>query len=282
MITINDYVISEKEFDFAMLDFKNQHRTQKLNQQQVQFIADQLIDAKLLLDESKRSNIVVDEKEIDVTVENIKKQMGSEEVLNQYLQNNGIDMDSFREKLRGNMALTKYIQTNFINQINVSDEDAEKYYNENRAKFVVEKQVKAQHILFSPEHEAKAKEVKVKIESGEDFAKLAKEFSSCPSGQNGGDLGFFGKGQMVKEFEDAAFSAEVNKVVGPVKTQFGYHLINVSDKVENKEYSLDEVRENLKKDMKNSIANHHIKKKVDELRSQNKISIDMNLLKEKS
>ncbi len=62
------------------------------------------------------------------------------------------------------------------------------------------------------------------------FEDAAKEFSTCPSGQRGGDLGEFGKGQMVKEFEDAAFAAEIGHVVGPVKTQFGYHLIKVEEK----------------------------------------------------
>jgi len=84
----------------------------------------------------------------------------------------------------------------------------------------------ARHILV--ESEAKCLELKTRIEAGEDFAEMAKQFSSCPSGQQGGDLGSFGPGQMVKEFDTVVFSAEPNTVQGPVKTQFGYHLLEVT------------------------------------------------------
>ncbi len=88
--------------------------------------------------------------------------------------------------------------------------------------------VKASHILVKTEEEAK--NLKQEIDNGKDFAVAAREVSLCPSGQNGGDLGYFSKGQMVKEFEDAAFSMNVGEVSNPVKTQFGYHLIYLTDK----------------------------------------------------
>ena len=89
-------------------------------------------------------------------------------------------------------------------------------------------QVKASHILV--EDEKIAKKLKYEIDAGADFKKIAKKHSKCPSGEQGGDLGFFGKGQMVKEFEDAAFSLPVGVVSEPVKTEFGYHLIMVTAK----------------------------------------------------
>ena len=88
--------------------------------------------------------------------------------------------------------------------------------------------VKASHLLVQTEEEAI--KLKNEIDNGKDFAQLAKEVSLCPSGQNGGDLGYFTKGQMVKEFEDACFSMEVGEVSNPIKTQFGYHLIYLTDK----------------------------------------------------
>ncbi|MFF7708743.1 peptidylprolyl isomerase [Pseudomonas sp. NPDC007930] len=86
----------------------------------------------------------------------------------------------------------------------------------------------ARHILVSTE--AKCNELKAEIEGGADFGEVAKKHSSCPSSRQGGDLGSFGPGQMVKEFDQVVFSAPVNTVQGPVKTQFGYHLLEVTSR----------------------------------------------------
>ncbi len=88
--------------------------------------------------------------------------------------------------------------------------------------------VRASHLLVETEEEAK--KLKQEIEQGKSFAEAAKEVSLCPSGQEGGDLGYFGKGMMVKEFEDAAFSMNVGEISAPIKTQFGWHLIQLTDK----------------------------------------------------
>jgi len=88
----------------------------------------------------------------------------------------------------------------------------------------------ARHILVDSED--KCAELKVQIEGGADFAEVARENSSCPSGRQGGDLGSFGPGQMVKEFDDVVFSGDLNVVHGPVKTQFGYHLLEITERSE--------------------------------------------------
>ncbi len=88
----------------------------------------------------------------------------------------------------------------------------------------------ARHLLVDSEE--KCNEIKQQIADGADFAEMAKQHSSCPSGRNGGDLGEFGRGMMVKEFDEVVFSAPLNQVQGPVKTQFGYHLLEVTSRTE--------------------------------------------------
>ncbi|MEE4245239.1 MAG: peptidylprolyl isomerase [Kangiellaceae bacterium] len=88
----------------------------------------------------------------------------------------------------------------------------------------------ARHLLVDSEEQCN--ELKAQIDGGADFADLAKQHSNCPSGNNGGDLGEFGRGEMVKEFDEVVFSAPVNTVQGPVKTQFGFHLLEVTSRTE--------------------------------------------------
>jgi len=89
---------------------------------------------------------------------------------------------------------------------------------------------RARHILVDTEEIAQ--DLKTRIEGGEEFSDMAREFSSCPSGKKGGDLGDFGPGQMVKEFDEAVFTSAVGEVLGPIKTQFGYHLIEVTSRAD--------------------------------------------------
>jgi peptidyl-prolyl cis-trans isomerase C len=101
------------------------------------------------------------------------------------------------------------------------------YFNEPALSPLMPKQVNCSHILVKTEKEAK--DLMARIAAGEKFEDVAKKYSKCPSGKTGGSLGWFGKGQMVAEFEKAAFEGEKGKVIGPVKTQFGYHIIKIND-----------------------------------------------------
>ena len=108
--------------------------------------------------------------------------------------------------------------------------------------------VNASHILVDSED--KANGIKAQLENGEvTFEEAAKRYSTCPSKENGGNLGEFGKGQMVKEFEDAAFALEPGKVSDPVKTQFGYHIIKVLSKSDSSALTFDEVKDQLKEEL---------------------------------
>ena len=135
-----------------------------------------------------------------------------------------------------------------MKDIAVTEEETKGYYKANENQFMAGETVHAKHILV--DEEDKCQEILEKIVAEEiTFEDAAKEFSTCPSKQQGGDLGAFTRGQMVKEFEDAAFAAEIGHVVGPVKTQFGYHLIKVEDKKEAEDAKLDDVKEQIKSEI---------------------------------
>ena len=152
-------------------------------------------------------------------------------------------LENARKDILAQMAMRKLFAT-----VNVTDDEIKEYYEANKSKYSKGASVHAKHILV--DNEEKCTELLNAITSGEKvFEDVAKESSTCPSGANGGDLGEFGKGQMVKEFEDAAFAAEIGHVVGPVKTQFGYHLIKVEDKKEAEDAKLDDVKEQIKSEI---------------------------------
>lgn len=128
-----------------------------------------------------------------------------------------------------------------LSEVTITDEEVKKFYDNNKAQFVEPETASAKHILV--DNEESAKNIKNEIESGSiSFEDAAKKYSSCPSKEQGGDLGSFGRGMMVPEFENAAFTAEIGKVTEPVQTQFGYHLILVESKKEAKEKSFEEVK----------------------------------------
>lgn len=148
------------------------------------------------------------------------------------------------EKMKNEMLANFNIQKS-LEKAEVKDDEVKAYYDENKAQFVRGASVAASHILVDSEE--KANEIKAKIEAGEvSFEDAARENSSCPSGQNGGALGEFTHGQMVPEFDEAAFSMEVGELRGPVKTQFGFHIIKVTAKNEESEMSFDEVKGQIK------------------------------------
>lgn len=143
------------------------------------------------------------------------------------------------EKAKTNI-LKQFAISRLLDGINVSEDEIAGYYEGNQSQFAAPPSVKAGHILV--DELSQAEKISEEIQKGLSFEEAAKNYSSCPSREQGGDLGYFTRGKMVPEFEDAAFDMEAGQVSSPVKTQFGYHLIKVYDKTSGSVKSLDEVR----------------------------------------
>lgn len=154
-----------------------------------------------------------------------------------------------------------------MKDVTVAEEELKAYYDANGDRFKKGETVNAKHILV--DNEEKCNEILKSIQSGEIvFEVAAQQNSTCPSGQKGGDLGVFGKGQMVKEFEEAAFAAEIGAVVGPVKTQFGYHLIKVEAKNEAGVTPFEEVKESIRRTLISQKQNAAYAEKVNALKEK--------------
>jgi peptidyl-prolyl cis-trans isomerase C len=164
-----------------------------------------------------------------------------------------------KERLLINYAIDKV-----LGKITVSDEEIKKYYDENTDKFKSGETVAASHILVA--EEAMANELLAKISAGEmTFEDAAKSFSTCPSGKEGGSLGEFGRGQMVPEFDAACFEMEVGEMRGPVRTQFGYHLIRLDGKKASEAIPFEQIKEQLRSQLLSEKQQNAYRSKVNQL-----------------
>ncbi|GAA0696873.1 peptidylprolyl isomerase [Paraclostridium ghonii] len=172
------------------------------------------------------------------------------------------EVKKMEEEILKIYAINKALKT-----VKLSDEEISKFYEDNKDKFIKPETASAKHILVDSEE--KANELLNKINNNEiSFGEAAKEHSACPSKDSGGDLGTFPKGQMNPEFEEAVFSMKKGEVRGPVKTQFGYHLIKVENLYESCQYELDEVKDEISKNLMTQKQQEVYSSKANELRSK--------------
>lgn len=153
-----------------------------------------------------------------------------------------------------------------LENVTASEEEIKAYYDEQGHEFMAEEEISASHILV--EDEATANDVKRRLDDGEDFADVARELSTCPSNENGGNLGHFTRGRMVPEFEEAAFALELDEVSKPVKTQFGYHIIKLDHRHEARKQELEEVKDQIGQNLRNFKQQEAYTEYLDQLKAK--------------
>ena len=279
--SVNGVSISQQQFDTAMIPYEQQIAAMGqgavTDDQLIQIktkVLENLISTELLYQESQKNGIKVEEKEINATYDAQKAQFSSEEEFQKVLKEYKFSDSFYRDQIKRGL----YIQ-NFINkQFPVSDEESKKFYNDNPDEFKQAAQARASHIMMivdSSTDQAKKDEAKKKMEdvlkrlkAGEDFAALAKEVSQDTyTKDNGGDLDYFSKGQMVQAFEDAAFALKPGEISNIVETSYGYHIIKLTDKKDETTISYNDSKENIM----SYLQNNKVNKYVTDLRSKAKV-----------
>ncbi|CAI8768842.1 MULTISPECIES: peptidylprolyl isomerase PrsA [Bacillus] len=215
----SDKIVTSKAGDISKEDLYNKMKDR----------AGKQILRGMVLEKVLVKNHKVDDKEVDKKVDEYKKQLGDQ--FDAALKQQGFTKDSFKESVRAELAMDKAIESS------ITDKELKENYKP---------EIKASHILVKDE--ATAKKVKEELGQGKSFEELAKQYSEDKgSAEKGGDLGYFGPGKMVKEFTDAAYKLKKDEVSEPVKSQFGYHIIKVTDIKEQKPF--EEEKANIKKDL---------------------------------
>lgn len=201
---------------------------------------DTLIYEIIINAEAKKAKIEISAEDIQAELDGMIESYGGEDTFNEVLEYYGYDMEEMEKNIEMNLKIKRLLEPN----LEISDEEINEYFEKNKEEFKIEEQVMAKHILVEEENEAD--DIYQRLENGENFEELAMEYSIDGSAETGGDLGYFGRNEMVKEFEDVAFSLKIDEISKPVKSGYGYHIIKLIDKIESEDPKLDDYEEIIK------------------------------------
>lgn len=241
LASVNGIQISEQDLEIAMTRFPQENQQYFRTEQGKKQLLDQMVSFELVYNYAKEANLE-DSDEFKYQLELMKKDL-----------------------------LIQAGVKRILDTVSVNDNDVKDFYDNNREMFKTEETVSAKHILVDSEE--KAKEVIEKINSGTSFEDAAKEFSNCPSSEQGGNLGEFGRGRMVPEFEKAAFELSVGEVSEPVQTQFGYHIIKVENKLQADDRPYDEVKAMIAANLLHEKQNRAYTNFVNDLKEDYKVEL---------
>lgn len=256
--------------------FTGQERDKKLAELRKR-ILDSLVEDLLLEQEADRLGMKVSERDIDDAIDEVKKQNSlDDERLKAALKREGLTYENYRAQIKKQIEKSRVIGQQVRSKVSATDKDLADYYERNKKIFMQDEEVKVSHILFAvPEGASEEETEKIKsnaqkvldmARSGMDFAELARKFSQDSSGKEGGSLGYFKKGQLLPEFEAAAFSLKKGEISSLVKTSFGFHIIKVDDIKEASPEPFEVVKEKIRSAAMSEMMEQRYKEWMEELK----------------
>ena len=244
---------------------------------------DQLITYTLLAQESKARGIKIEDAEIEAKMGELKKQFPTQDLFDKALKERGMTVESLRKDARVDLSVNKLMDNEVATLPGPSDADAKGFYEKNPDKFKEEESVRASHILIRVDEKADAAtkqkaraeidSVLKQVKAGGDFAKLAQEHSQDGSAAQGGDLNYFQKGQMVPAFDKVAFELKPGQVSDVVTTQFGYHIIKVTDHKQGRTVPYEEAQGKIKEFLTGQKKQEHADAFIEGLKKKSKIEV---------
>jgi peptidyl-prolyl cis-trans isomerase SurA len=258
--TVNDEVITwselrrniELEGKEFLKGLTDEERAKKIQEIEKPFL-NSMIDVKLQLQEARKFGLNISLSETEGAIADIKRKYNlTDESLIESLKAEGFTLDEYRTRLAEQILLSKVVRHRVRDNILIMDKEIEEYYEANKEKYRKREKVRIRQIFFTkPEDdtqkaniEVKAQEIIQRIKKGEDFAKIANEFSEDASKEFGGDLGYVSRGSVLKEIEDVAFALNIGEVSRPFWSSTGLHIVKLEDRIEGS--NIEEVRNKIK------------------------------------
>jgi len=238
----------------------NEYMTSKAGKQ----VLSNMINEKLIDQEAKKAGVTVTDADVEAEVTKMLNG-SSQDQLDFNLAQAGMTMSDLRSQLMTELKIRGILEPT----ITITDDDIKKAYDENKDYYKTPEQVKASHILVDKQEDAEA--ILKELKGGADFATLAKEKSKDGSASQGGDLGYFGHGDMVAEFDEAAFKLNVGELSDVVQTKFGYHIIKVTDKKPATEPTLEEKKDEIRQELIDGQLNEDVPAWIQKIQADAKI-----------
>jgi peptidyl-prolyl cis-trans isomerase C len=290
---VNDGKIERQKFDF--ITDKQIKQIEKMGHKITpdqkygiqKMLLDKMIAIELLVQEAKKAGVVTTDDDVNKKLAAIKAQYPQKEDFDKLLKENDLTETEVRDELKKNITIDTFLEKEIASKIQVDEAEIKKFYDDNKDRFNVPEQVKASHIILkakaqegTPEADKENKENKAKLiairkdimDKKKDFAAAAKEFSDDPSKEKGGDLGFFSKDRMIPEFTKVAFSLKPGVISEPFKTNFGYHIMMVTEKQAAHQRSYEEVKGDIKQVLIRQKSGAKVQDYVENLKKNAKIT----------
>ena len=284
---VNDEVITQQDVDqlLAVLyaqyvhAYKGDELLEKMEEAKKD-ILEKMIEDNLILSRAKELDIVVTEEELNDGMEYVKEGFPSEEEFHKTLEAQGITVANLKDRYRDQIMLKKLVDFEVKSKVTVQPSEVTAYYEGHKSEFKRDEKYKVRHISIKAEDEVgfdlarvEMQRVHAKLENGRDFSELAKKYSQGPRAEEGGDMGYIGRGEMLKELDETIFSLKPGEFSEPVKSHLGYHIFKIEDVRPSEYLSLEDVQRDLKKILFQNKFKEKLDKWVAELRSKAYISI---------
>jgi len=286
-VKINDVEISRTKVSAQVDHMINQRGlnsggiTQPAVYEQLQQeVVERLITQELLWQEAQRRGVIASDADVDEQLDSMKSGFESEQAFLFQIEAGGFTEKAYREDIRQQRSVQQMIAGDLAQGVAISDEEVQDFYNENIEQMSMPEAIRARHILVKlaaddeaarDDAQASIAAIQKELQDGADFVTLATERSDAPSAPKGGDLGFFGRGQMVQAFEDVAFALQPGEISDVVETQFGFHIIKLEERREAQTVPVEKAAERISAYLTQDKLQSAVEDLVDELHASAEI-----------
>jgi peptidyl-prolyl cis-trans isomerase C len=280
LATVDGATITLSEYKSALEDTKAQlPQGESLDPEALKAVKmnvlNQLIEKKILMSEAAKLGIVVSEAEVNEQIKNIMGEYPDSEAFKKRMKEQKIDLASWKKEVEYQIMLDKLVKAVAGNDISVSPEDVEKYYNDHRDQYDSPTRVRALQIMVETKEQAQT--IRDEIEKGADFSELAKKYSVSPDSEKGGDLGYFSEDEMPPAFS-VVFSMKVGELSEVVQSEYGFHIFKIIDRRDAKVLTLDEARPEIEVKLKRIKTEEKYGGWFEEMRKKKKIEVNPSVL----